>query len=313
MSHAPPGFTNATFLLHRRKMLMWLGAGLGGGAAIQTDVAIAAKQDRNKPQDRLPALVSDDVLHDFRLFLAGRHVLDIQDFGGAHSRRDVAEVVLLLKGLAQARFSKPMDMLARPTDARLKMDLRSGLGVCTATTFWRGDFAEHEPGLLFSLPLVEDGEFEAGLYAMPGNRKALAVRGLEDLRHLKVLSNRDWPVDWQTLGRLGLGDNLVHVGNWSLMPRMLAAGRADVLLAPFQATADMALQVDGITLLPVKGLKVSMRGTRHFVVSSQHPAGRVLASALDAGLMALRRSGVIRQAYVQSGFFHPEVKDWTRL
>ena len=297
----------------RRRALVWLGLALSGALLPSRTAQGVAAPTQRRPAERLPALVSDDVLRDYRLFLGDRDALTLDDFGGAHARRDVAEVLLLLKGLAQARFTQPVDMLPRPTDARLKADLRSGLGVCTATSYWRHDFDAEDKALIFSQPLVEDGEFEAGLYAMPNNHRALAARNLEDLRQLRLISNRDWRGDWETLTRLGLGERLEHVGNWSMMPRMLAAGRADLLLAPFQPSADMSLQVDGLTLLPVRGLKIAMPGTRHFVLSRRHPAGPALAVAMNAGLQALRRNGVIRRAYTQSGFYHPEVRDWTRL
>lgn len=300
--------------LRRRDILAGLSMGLAAsGAVLASNKLLTTPAAVKRPPAQLPALVPDDVLLDYQRFLGGRPPAEVTDFGGAHARRDVAEVVLIHQALAQATFASALDMLARPTDARLKLDLRAGLAACTATTYWRGDFADKEPGLLFSLPLVEDGEFEAGLYTVPSNRLALAARSLDDLRRLRLLSNRDWHVDWQTLIQLGLQERLQHVGNWSLMPRMLQSGRADVLLAPFQPGEGMLLKVEGITLVPVPGLKISMHGTRHYVLSAKHPASAQLAPALDAGLQALRRSGQLRRAYTQSGFFHPAVKDWTRL
>jgi ABC-type amino acid transport substrate-binding protein len=299
-------------LLGRRDCLAWLSLGLVAPAALPAQNQLPPVAPV-KPRTPLPALVSDDVLEDYRRFLGDRDPVDVTDYGGAHARRDVAEVVLIHQALSHAKLSTGLDMLARPTDARLKLDLIQGLGACTATSYWRGDFAAHEPDLLFSQALVEDGEFEAGLYTLPSNRQALAARSLEDLRRLRLLSNRGWRVDWQTLVDLGLQDRLQHVGNWSLMPRMLQSGRADVLLAPFQPGEGMVLKVQGITLVPVPGLKISMHGTRHYVLSARHPASAQLAPALDAGLQALRRSGQLKRAYTQSGFFHPAVKDWVRL
>lgn len=303
MSPEPTGLPRAC---SRRRLLAGLGAGLGLGL-------LAGSPALATTPERLPIVVSDDVLRDYRRFLAGREPLEVQDFGGPHGRRDVAELVLLHKALAEGGGPRSTELLERPTSTRLKADLRAGVGACTGTSYWRRDFEDEDPDLLFSQPVLENGEFEVGLYTMPGNHLAQSARGLDDLRRLRLLSNREWRVDWETLVQLGLGDRLHHVSNWSNMPRMLQGGRADALLAPFQPGVDMVMQVDGITLLPIRGLKISMRGTRHYVLSRRHPDMAALLRQLDTGLQNLRRSGLIRQAYTQSGFFHPEVKRWTRL
>jgi hypothetical protein len=125
------------------------------------------------------------------------------------------------------------------------------------------------------------------------------------------LSNKTWLVDWRNLDRLGL--RAQHVTNWELMPKMVAAGRADFLLAPFQATPDLGLQVGQVRLLPIPGIKIGMQGTRHYLISKAHPDGPRLQAALNSGLQVLRQQGVIRKAYVQSGFFNSTVRDWLRL
>ncbi|MFX6036180.1 hypothetical protein ABTE74_22595, partial [Acinetobacter baumannii] len=47
----------------------------------------------------LPALIPDDVLLDYRRFLAGRDPASVTDYGGPLSRRDVVEVVLIHQAL----------------------------------------------------------------------------------------------------------------------------------------------------------------------------------------------------------------------
>ncbi|MGM9482089.1 hypothetical protein ACS5PN_12955 [Roseateles sp. NT4] len=259
----------------------------------------------------LPALIPDDVLLDYQRFLAGRDPAAITDYGGALSRRDVVEVVLIHQALARQDRKLRLSMAPMPTSQRLQAELRIGHAACSATTYWREDFPQPD-GLLFSDAVLLEGEFEAGLYTTPGNAQALAARQLRDVQQLRVLSNNTWRVDWQTLEQLGMA-NLQHVASWNLMPRMLQQGRADLLLAPFQPTPDMALVVDGVRLVPIPGLKVSMRGTRHFLVSATHALGPRLLDQLNAGLARLRQQGLVRRAYEQSGFFNAKVAGWTRL
>jgi hypothetical protein len=259
----------------------------------------------------LPALIPDDVLRDYQRFLAGRNAAAITDYGGPLSRRDVVEVVLIHQALARQDRSLRLGMAPMPTSQRLQAELRMGHAACSATTYWREDFPTPD-GLLFSSPLLLEGEFEAGLYTTPGNARALAARQLTDVQQLRVLSNNTWRVDWLTLQKLRIA-NLQHVSSWNLMPRMLQQGRADLLLAPFQPTPDLSMVVDGVRLVPVPGLKVSMRGTRHFLVSATHALGPRLCEQLNAGLAQLRQQGLVKRAYEQSGFFNAKVAAWVRL
>lgn len=259
----------------------------------------------------LPALIPDDVLLDYQRFLSGRDPAAVTDYGGALSRRDVVEVVLIHQALARQDRQLRLSMTPMPTSQRLQAELRIGHAACSATTYWREDFPQPD-GLLFSDALVQDGEFEAGLYTLPGNARALAARKLADVQPLRVLSNNTWRVDWQTLAQLGMAD-VQHVASWNLMPRMLQQGRADLLLAPFQPTPDLALTVDGVRLVPIPWLKVGMRGTRHFLVSASHALGPRLLDQLNAGLARLRQQGLVKRAYEQSGFFNAKVAGWTRL
>lgn len=259
----------------------------------------------------LPALIPDDVLLDYQRFLAGRDPAAVTDYGGPLSRRDVIEVVLIHQALARQDRALRLGLAPMPTSQRLQAELRIGHAACSATTYWRADFPKPD-GLLFSDPVLLEGEFEAGLYTTPGNARALAARQLADVQQLRVLSNNTWRVDWLTLEQLGI-TRLQHVASWNLMPRMLQQGRADLLLAPFQPTRDLAMVVDGIRLVPIPGLKVSMRGTRHFLVSATHPLGPRLRDQLNAGLAWLRQQGLVRRAYEQSGFFNARVAGWARL
>lgn len=286
MAEVAPPFSGRP---RRAALLGLLSAGLGVRAA-----------------PREVALAPADVLGDYRRFLAGRDVLALTQFGGAYSRRDVVEVALLQQALGRV-----LDLTAIPTTQRLTLELREGHGLCSATSYWRQDF-DADAGLLFSDPLIGDGEFVVGLYTTPDNQRALAARSLEDVRQLRVLSSRHWRVDWASLERLGIRE-LLHVGSWDAMPRMVAGGRADVLLAPFPARADLALSIEGQRFVPVPGLKLAMSGTRHFVVAASLAPAAGFLGELNRGLAGLRERGRLRQAYEQSGFFSRQVERWRRL
>lgn len=265
-----------------------------------------------KAQDQLTVVMPEDVLRDYRRFLGNRRAENLREYGGPHSRRDVIEVVLLHQALAGDAADAGLSLQSAPTSARLQKELSLGHAACSGTSYWRGDFPARSTELLFSRAVLEDGEVEAGLYTVASNKRAMAARRLSDVQGLSALCNRDWQVDWQTLQQLGLRE-IQHAGNWELMPRMLVNGRADFVLAPFQSTADLSLHFEGITLVPVPGLKVQLRGTRHFLLSALPAGAAELKKRLDLGLERLRRQGVLRRAYAESGFFNPSVANWVTL
>lgn len=255
-------------------------------------------------------LLPADVLTDLQRFVANRPLAAIARFDGPHARRDVIDVLLLHHAagltLDAARWA------AMPSLPRMRLELAAGRGLALATTSTADDLLPAERDCWLSEPTVAPGEFEAGLYALAGNARALAVHDAAGLRELSAISSRSWRADWAALQRLPLRA-LLHAGGWPQMLRMLAAGRADLVLAPFQPGVDMQLQAEGLQLLPLRGLKLQLAVSRHFAVSRRHRQGEAFLARLDAGLRRLRRSGMLRRAYTECGFFLPQVAGWRRL
>ena len=61
----------------------------------------AISNDKRKP---LSLVIASDVLSDYHKFLGDREPVEIKDYSGNHSRRDVVEVVLLQQALARGGF-----------------------------------------------------------------------------------------------------------------------------------------------------------------------------------------------------------------
>jgi hypothetical protein len=252
-----------------------------------------------------------DVMADYQRFLNQRDVLQLSDFSGPYSRRDVVEMALFHQALHRGGWRAPLKFQDMPSVERLLRELGLGRVVSSSTSYWSEDIRGAEAHVQLSQAVIGDGEFEAGFYTVESNTRAMAAKTLKDLQALSSLSNQTWLVDWRNLKRLGI--QAQHVTNWELMPKMVAAGRADFLLAPFQATPDLSLQVGTVRLTPIPGLKIAMQGTRHFLISKVHPDGPKLQAALNTGLQQLRQQGVIRKAYMQSGFLNAKVSGWVRL
>lgn len=253
--------------------------------------------------------VPDDVLVDYHSFMRGRNPKDITDYSGPDSRRDVVEVILFQQALKLGGMDCKILFRPVPTYRRLLEELRAGNIASAGASFWIYDLEKDIKSQYISEPVIDNGEYEAGLYTAPDNLKALDAKTLADVRKLTAASNRYWIPDWLTLTSLHLRD-LHHIQNWKTMVRMVANKRADFLLAPFQSTEEMVLEVDNMTLVPIKGLKVGLQGSRHFAISKKYPEGRKLYQALQRGVAKLKEQGRFRQAYMQCGFIHPGTKDW---
>lgn len=253
-----------------------------------------------------------DVLTDYKLFMRGRDVLSITDFSGPHSRRDVVEVVLIQQALALGGAQRHINLVGNPTYRRILADVNEGILAGSATSAWLRDLQHSQKNVYISDATIEDGKFEAGFYTSQINTKALNANTRSRLKQLTAVSNRYWVPDWTTLTNLR-PKRLIHIQDWKTMVRNVNNKRADFLLAPFQQTEEMKLKVDGMTLVPIEGVKIGLAGSRHFAISKRHPEGKALFTALQKGLKILKQRGMVEQAYRESGFYNERTRDWLMI
>ena len=262
-------------------------------------------------REELIIVLPGDVKRDYDIFLAGRDPITISDYSGLGSRRDVVEVLLIQQALALGGMTDPIRFIVASSHARIIKQVHSGTAVMTGNSIWY-DLLNDRDLLYVSEAIIENGQFEAGLYTILENQQALDAKSLEDVRTLTAVSSKAWLIDWQTLNSMEMG-SLINTVKWSSMVKMVAKGRADFLLAPFQPSNDMSFTPEGIHLVPVPDIKIGLQGTRHFAVSKRHPKGKEVIKALDAGILLLKEQGLVNKAYTDSGFFNNRVKDWKRI
>lgn len=267
-------------------------------------------------QHSLPHVLSigvpTDVLQDYVQFIGNRTPQGITNYGGPHSRRDVVEVVLIQQALSLGGLDSPIAFSPAPTYLRMLKELETGRTALTATSIWLSDLSDDASVYRVSDAVIENGQFEAGLYTSEYNSTAHSASTLSHVRRLTAVSNRYWTPDWATLSEMNL-KNLRHIQDWKTMVRTVSFKRADFLLAPFQPTKNMSLRVDGMTLVPIPNIKVGLKGSRHFAISSKYPGAEIVYQALQKGLGILKTKGVLERAYRESGFFNQNVQGWKRL
>ena len=256
--------------------------------------------------------VNYDLPADYQRFLNGRDPLSINFYGGPSARRDVIEIVLLMQALDLGGFKKPIEIHVEPSYLRILRGVADGQFISSGALMWKADINALQSAYFITRPVVKEGEFMVGIYTSAKNRNRLNNMPSSKLKNLNVVTSAQWQSDVQTLKDLGF-KNITYSPNWVNMVRMIGAERADITLAPFQTTSDMSITVDDVTLYPVRGVTVSIAGSRHWPVSRKHSLGDVFYKALERGLAQLEAKGIIEQAYRDCGFFHPEVAQWTLL
>lgn len=264
------------------------------------------------PPAPLAIAADEDVIHDYELYLSGRDPLSISQYGGPHSRRDVIEIVLLLQALRAGGYEGEINLLSDKSYRRILQTTKAGVVLMSAPLVWLADLQSVKGAFWITEPIVKEGEFIAGIYTTPDNDRALSANTPEKLKLLTAVSNSHWAEDVHVLKSLGF-KHIYYETYWLQIVRMVIAKRADVTLAPFQATPDMGFAVDQSRLVPIPGVKVTLRGSRVWALSKKYPNNKAIFDALNRGIAILKSEGKIQQAYEESGFFNPKVQDWTLL
>lgn len=268
---------------------------------------------------KIALIVPLDVYDDYVAFVGRRDPRVITDFYG--TRRDVAELILVQQALyiggnttkltiekGDLSYLSIKDMIALSDTIHI-----------SGTTVWRVDFVDSRDDVFLSDPMVRQGEFEAGIYVKSTSAHILNRNHQmkpKNVRDIRFVSSKQWSVDWRTLQDLA-PRALYDTPQWGDMTKMVFEGTVDALLAPFQSTTDLRLDIvgdDGVTrtMLPVQGYKIGLSGARHFAVANNPGSKRVLLQ-LNNGIKQMRKDKLITRAYKECGFFNTRVAKWIKL
>ncbi|RXF01663.1 hypothetical protein [Pseudoalteromonas sp. PS5] len=244
-------------------------------------------------------------------FLAGRHVLDVDTFHpttkGSHI--EIIEMVLLQQALFLGGETRQVVFNPKPSANILEFsDLIAGESLILARSVWHESIVDYRGALFISEPIVEVGEYEAGLYVTKRN-VALQQTPLSQLRQLDVVSNPRWAVDWRALMNTDL-HMVSFIGPWETMLEMVESNVVDTMLINFSVSDSLVLTFEGKEYVPIEDIKVVLPDSRHFVVSKNHPEGEQIFAALNRGLNVLKQRGIIKRALTESGFINKRVANW---
>lgn len=246
--------------------------------------------------------IQSDVYADYQNFVKNRDILTIHDFSGESSTRDVVDMVIANQALKLGGFTHKITFASGNVNFRNTKMLQSGKLLMSFDTYWSNDAERLKDKIYKSQPVIRKGEYIAGIYTSPYNKKVLQLRSKDDFKELTAISTSKWSTDWQTLQSLSL-KKLINEDSWLSMARMVNIQWIDFMLMPFNSNPDHSFIQDKIHLVPVKNMAIVLNDSRHFVISKAHPLGKEAFIATEKGLTILRSQGTISRAYTEAGFF----------
>ncbi|WP_286235217.1 hypothetical protein [Thalassotalea sediminis] len=246
--------------------------------------------------------IRDDVYVDYKQFLNGRNVLQVQDFSGKTIRRDVVDMIIAQQALKLGGFEHTFHYSPGKLNFRNTKMIQQGKLLISFDSYWLSDALALQENVYISKPVIKRGEYVAGIYTSPKNKAVLSIRTLEDLKRFTATSTPKWRTDWKTLQDLPIKE-LIREDEWLSQARLVNIQWVDFMLMAFHSTPDKSFTLENIYLVPVEGVGVMLDDSRHFVISKNHPLGAHALKAMNKGLAILRKQKLIAKAYLQAGFF----------
>lgn len=288
-----------------KRSIKWLLITVGFYVVSGSFFACATEQPNAEPS--IAIFIRDDVYHDYKRFLAGRQPQNITDFSGQFIRRDVVDMIIAQQALHLGGFDKTFDYQVGKINFRNTKLLEQGELLISFDSYWYEDAKSLAGKVYISDAVIRKGEYFAGIFTSPKNKKVFNLYHLSDFNQLTSVSTPRWRTDWKTLSQLPLKD-LVAEDEWLSQVRMVSMQWIDFMLMPLMPQMNNQYVLEDIVLKAVPKVLVLLDDSRHFVITKHHPDGKRAFKALQKGLTLLREQGAIEKAYRQAGFI-PDLTD----
>ena len=257
----------------------------------------------------VPVLIAEDVKLQLERLSKTTDILTIRNFNNLPQGRDLVDVILLNQALYYGECNCQLEYFDNSVYGRNIELLKSGEFAMSADTLWLSDINRHPDFLLSSEPVINNGEYDVGLYTSENNNKALNAKNLADISRLTAISNRFWTADWQAINQLK-PSKLAHIESFPNMKRLVKSEIADYTLMHFRIK-DNQLNYENLT--PIPNVKAVLWDSRHFALSRHFAHSHTLSEAINKGLQYLFAKNIIRPAYQAVGINHPITEGWTIL
>ena len=267
--------------------------------------------------ERIPIAIEQNVLERINTLTAKLDTpLDkLQNIPDIAISRPSADVIILLRALRLGGIDSPIEFIAVPNARRSTEETARGRTVLCSQQLNKNTntIPSYKNAFLTTAPITRFGEFQKGFYCLPGNTALLSATSAEEINMIsKGIVGQHWHNDIQILRSIGI-TNLITAPTFKSMLKMIEAGRADWIPLEITNSKNFSKTMQGITLVPIPGIKFSLLESRHFLVSRKHPRGKEVYGALQQGIKILRKQGFIRRILSHVGIFNPRTASWKIL
>jgi len=260
----------------------------------------------------LTIVISEDVYRDYLCILDNRNVLEVKNYNGECSRREVVEIILVQQMLALGGYEYQFILEPGYYNMRERKLLEKGLLLVNVDSVWQNEANAMAKDVYISPALIRKGEYKAGFYTSADNHKILSSTSIEQLKQLTIVSNKNWTVDWNSLTQAGF-NKVVHEKEWISQALLVKKHLIDAMLIPFSNKDDLSYKIKDISLKPIANFTFELPESRHIIISKKHPLGKETYDALIKGMEIMRSKGTIIKAFEHSGLFNPIVKNWKHV
>ena len=134
-------------------------------------------------QIHLKIAASSQIVESFKSWTAVTPWEQISQYsGGNYVNRPTIDLILQLQALKAGGLAFDFELVPTPNYERGKLEVIQGGADLAAETIWDDEIAESNGALLKSDVILQNGEFEKGVYTLPTNTKLLAISSIEELR-----------------------------------------------------------------------------------------------------------------------------------
>jgi hypothetical protein len=243
-------------------------------------------------------------------FIKSANLLDVKSFNsGLLDSNPVLDSALAARAVLLSGYRAEFEIVTTPNSARERELISEGHADIAGTTQWNFYREKLSKNCYITDTVIPDGFFEKGFFTTKEKSETLRILTAADLSKYTFTLNRNWEVDWKTLEGLH-PKSMYDSPTRQTMFSMVALGRADFTLQSFSPNPDMSIEEGSIKLYPVRGVKMTLKGTRHFIVSKHDER---LFHVIENGLRIMKNDGSLRTILSQSGFYNAATANWTIL
>ncbi|AOT09008.1 hypothetical protein [Pseudoalteromonas luteoviolacea] len=264
--------------------------------------------------DIIAVPVNRDIFSYAQTILDNRSIKDVSPdiFDHPLCQRDVVDLIVIQRALIEGKADVTLQFFMIDHEEREEILLQAGMSIISVDTLWLSQAKALNNSVFISSPIIRKGEYYAGVYTSEKRADILSQKIQQDFSQVTVISNKAWTVDWSTLMQLK-PKQLFNESDWTIMARLVSNEWVDIMLIPFNNQTPFRYTGKGYTVKAIKGIKVALQDSRHFVISKKHPDSQAIFNSLELGIKQLRASKFIEESYRKCGFLNILVDKWREI